>query len=523
MDASLRTSRLKDRVLYSNTLLKQLLVNQGRLASWRNPQTTAGSMAELIDVIKGELVTTPAEQQAVIDLSIPATFSLELIDFVNTTFMTLFRSVNTTPDLNNLAALRNIEIVSPLNVGPFTPTNPNDLDGDEWLNEQMGGTTLASLTVQCSGKAVLIQRGRIPFTNKINNAIASGASMILIYGDNINGDSQFSTIVPPPPVTIPIFTMGNTTGHLILSQLRSDKKLYASVEKPSYSKVDNSVRLRITELRTTPPSITYPLIVSGTLDQTTVLYNFTKTKDAPLIFYNTAVEQFSTTSSSPILLKYLLIANRQYRILDSIGQELAAPIMRNPISINPTITLSSPIYDTNTAISLNLRNQMTITASFATSIRFTNPVTNITIDGFDVVAAPSASILDIDTQEDNGTINRINYNERLIAIDLNTGNRITVNGNPTYEFVRYSCLLTGLTVTSTTLTFTSDKATVVDICKNPAAFVPDAPSLTPSIIAASNSIKISTLAPGPYGIYDATTPITRNSAGVATLGTFTKA
>lgn len=541
-------------MLYSNTLAKQLLFNQGRSVTWRNPQMTSGSMAELLDVIKGELATTPVEQQAVISANTPVTvvppFPLELRDAIDMKFMTSFNTsiLPAEPDFTQISTWRNVEIVSPLTTGPYNtgvvtsyPTaNPEDLDGDVWLNEQLGGSSLAALSSQCSGKAVLIQRGEIDFDVKIRNAVAAGANMVILYNSNKNGNSTF-TIGLNVKFYIPIFTIGNNTGHKILSYLRSDRKLYATVESLAYSPTDNYMRLRITEELTVPPTVSYPLIFTGALQATltngytgltSVLYNVTASKPAAIYFVNRANNENTSISISgiaPCDLTYFIVCNREYTIMNSIAQEIATLPLRPPISNNPTVLLKSPTFGTDTAVSSYLRNIITVSASVATVIAFRNAVSNSHAWGYTVPLGTNTLPMDTLSSTTNKMVSRILYNMRLVAVDLNTGSPVRVsvdNDNGTtiinnYEFVRYSCSITNISVLGNTITFTSDNATVVDIIMNP-----DLPKSrfyykSAPIVVGVNTIGTSGLRSGTYGIFDATTTFTWNTTGSTPLKTFT--
>ena len=545
MDASARTSRLKDRVIYSNTLSKQLLVNQGRFLSWRNPQMTSGSMTELIDDIKGELATTPAEQKAVIDTTtvkvVVPPFPFELQDYINMQFMTAFNTggVPAQPDFNQISTWRNVEIVSPLNAGPFNAESPDDVDSDVWLNEQMGGSSLAALSSQCSGKAVLIQRGFNNFTTKIQNAVTAGAKMVILYNSNQPGDANFRITITTL-FTIPIFTIWNSTGHKILSYLRSNRKLYATVESLAYSPADSYMRLRVTEEQTVPPTVSYPLIFTGALQATltngytgitSVKYNFTASKSAVFYFVNTANNEriaASTYNKTSYEATYSLVCGRQYKIMNSIAQEIADPITRPPISSNPTILLKSPSIITDTTISAGLRNVMTVNASVNTVITFYNAATALYSTGFIVRAGDYSLYL----EQLNSTTNQIDtfvpYNTRMKAVDLNTGAPVNVSFNNgttsvnNYEFVRYSCLITNVSVVGTTLTFTSEKSIVVDIVKNPDS---DSSRIyiksSPIVAGDNNTIGVGDLTSGTYGIFDATTSSTWGTTAAKQLATFT--
>jgi hypothetical protein len=494
-------------------------------------------MAELIDVIKGELVTTPAEQQAVIDLSIPVTYSRELRASIDIGFATIFTSSGTSPATPNLSLIptwRNFEIVSPLNVGPFTPTNPDDLDGDVWLNEQMGGDTLAALSAQCAGKAVLIQRGGLNFDLKILNAIAAGAVMVILYNSNVGGNGFFNLFLNAAPgsFTIPIFQIGNDIGQKVLSYLRSNIKIYATVESLAYSPSDNYLRLRLTEIPTTPPTASYPLVFNGTLDQNTVVYTVTTwSKPSEIIVYNSSTELITIRGqTSSINMKYRLIANRPYRFLNSIAEEIAPTITRAPISASPTIRLINPTFVTNSVLGPNVRNQLNMIGDVSSIIRFNNSSTLASVRGYDMYAGPGATNLYLEETINNELIVNIPYNLRMRAIDLNTGSAVFVstNGGATYtqnyEFVRLSCLITNISVVGNTLTFTSEKSIQVDIVRNPGLTTFQFFKSVP-IVSGSNTISIADLTAGNYGLYDADPNLTFlfNTAGVATLGTFTKA
>jgi len=538
-------------MLYSNTLAKQLLFNQGRSVTWRNPQMTSGSMAELLDVIKGELVTTPVEQQTVISANTPVTvvppFPLELRDAIDMAFMTSFNTavVPAEPDFTQISSWRNVEIVSPLTTGPYNtgvvtyPTaNPEDLDGDVWLNEQLGGSSLAALSSQCSGKAVLIQRGALDFDIKIRNAVAAGANMVILYNGNTNGNSTF-TIALNVKFYIPIFTIGNNTGHKILSYLRSDRKLYATIESLAYSPTDNYMRLRITEELTVPPTVSYPLIFTGALQATltngytgltSVLYNVTASKPAAIYFVNRANNENTSISISgiaPCDLTYFIVCNREYTIMNSIAQEIAPPITRPPISNNPTVLLKSPTFGTDTAVSSYLRNIITVSTSVATVIAFRNAVSYKHEWGYTVTLGTNTLLMDSLSSTTNKMVSRIRYNMRLVAVDLNTGSpvRVSIDNGVTsinnYEFVRYSCLITNISVVGNTITFTSDNATVVDIILNPTFpnsrfYYKSAP-----IVVGVNTIGTSGLRSGTYGFFDANTTITWGTSGSKQLATFT--
>jgi hypothetical protein len=506
MDASLRTSRLKDRVLYSNTLAKQLLVNQGRLASWRNPQTTSGSMAELIDVIKGELVTTPAEQQAVIDANTPSLVSIVVVNRSGLYFQTSPFVPNAFPNLANIPNWRNIEVVSPFNVGPFDLTNPDDTDGDYLPNEQMGGTTLAALSAQCTGKAVLIQRGGINFENKIVNAIAAGAVMVIVYNSNVGGSNTNISFAGLTPKSIPLFSMWNNIGQTILEILRSGKKLYATFETDTYSRVDNRPSLRITENQVSPSEI-FPNTFSGIFNSSLVTYTVSTSKSrASYSIFNTSDDYglYYSISGDVVQLNRRIVAGIPYRIINDLGIDIAPPITR-PI-VGSTAIFSSPVYSTNPALGPNIRNQLTIVSSRITQIRVVNQGSNVERVNYNIESLSHTIYLE---EYDNTTtpptlITYVPYDTPMNAIDLNTGGIIKDNLNNNFVIRRVSCVITNITVGGGNVTFTADTS-ITGIIRSSLTGLPVKPSFLISV--GPNTQSLSGVAPGNYFIANAVTNV----------------
>jgi hypothetical protein len=133
-------------------------------------------------------------------------------------------------DYSQYPTWQNFKIVSPANIPPpyENPDGSATDDGDALIDEQMGGDALSALTAECSGNAVLIQRGVTTFLQKITNAQTAGAKMVIIYNRNNDGDNTFNLGDGNSTITIPSIFIGNTVGESILTNIRANVRLYVS-------------------------------------------------------------------------------------------------------------------------------------------------------------------------------------------------------------------------------------------------------------------------------------------------------
>jgi hypothetical protein len=119
--------------------------------------------------------------------------------------------------------VQNIELVS--------PEDPLDTDGDSLPNEQMGVAGAPSMS-GVAGKAVLIQRGMVPFFEKAQLAQDNGASAVVIYSRN-DQPTQLTGLAGGEfglTITIPVFYVENVLGEKLVTLVRNGTTTYLNIE-----------------------------------------------------------------------------------------------------------------------------------------------------------------------------------------------------------------------------------------------------------------------------------------------------
>jgi hypothetical protein len=127
-------------------------------------------------------------------------------------------------DLNQESNWKNIVMVSPFEYS-------YDTDNDLIPDENLGIDSFNSNDI--AGKCVVIQRGTIPFSQKAYNAQQAGASMVIIYNNNIYRPNEIITIGTGSlgsSVTIPTLMLNNLEGHRIVKQIRNSNTLYTKLD-----------------------------------------------------------------------------------------------------------------------------------------------------------------------------------------------------------------------------------------------------------------------------------------------------